>query len=200
MAKKFDDAHRSMTLKKNNKQTPKEREEEMEYNTKNLINFPTNESKQKDIVTLTEAELKNIIKESVKNIVKEGTIFYDDGMYTYQGTGTPESQERVKKIYGKSRYNRFNYPYMKKAMMQNNGNLSDYNSSVYRIIFKFSQDVNALYKELLTKLEKVDNYDELKKEMDDLTHGSRYLAGSLLIQGLLKRDIAGEPNSHYKEK
>jgi hypothetical protein len=156
--------------------------------------------KNNNIVTLTEAELKNIIKESVKNVLKEGTTFYDDGMAYYQGIGTPESQERVNKIRGKRGYNRFSYPYMKKAMEQNNGDLSDYNSSVYRMISKFSQDVEKLYKELLTKLEKVDLDDEVRKEMDNLTYGSRFLAIRLLNQGLLKRDIAGEPNPYYKEK
>jgi hypothetical protein len=194
------DYHRSYMLKKNNKQTPKERDEDMEYYVKNLINLPTNESKKNNTVTLTEAELKNIIKESVKNVLKEGTTFYDDGMAYYQGIGTPESQERTSKIRDKRGYNRFSLPYMKKAMEQNNGDLSDYNSSVYRMISKFSQDVEKLYKELLTKLEKVDLDDEVRKEMDNLTYGSRFLAIRLLNQGLLKRDIAGEPNPYYKEK
>lgn len=155
---------------------------------------------KKNTITLTEAELKNIIKESVKNVLKEGTTFYDDGMAYYQGVGTPESQERVNKIRGQRGYNRFSYPYMKKTMAQNNGDVSDYNSSVYRMIYKFSQDVEKLYKELLTKLEKVDLDDEVRTEMDNLTYGSRFLAPRLLNQGLLKRDFAGEPNPNYKEE
>lgn len=155
--------------------------------------------KNNNTITLTEAELKNIIKESVKNVLKEGTTVFDDGINNYQGTGTPESQERVKKIRGKRGYNRFDYSYMKKAF-KNDGDLTDKNSSVHRMIFKFSQDVNALYQELLTKLEKVDNYDELKKEMDNLTFDCRHLSSSMEQQGLLKRTFEGEPNPYYKEK
>ena len=68
------------------------------------------------------------------------------------------------------------------------------------MIFKFSQDVTALYRELLTKLEKVDNYDELKKEIDNLTFDCRHLSSVMEHQGLLKRTFEGEPNPHYKEK
>jgi hypothetical protein len=49
-------------------------------------------------------------------------------------------------------------------------------------------------------LEKVDLDDEVRKEMDNLTYGSRFLAACLLNQGLLKRDFAGEPNPYNKEK
>ncbi len=149
-------------------------------------------------IVLTEAELKNIIKESVKNVLKEGTTFFDDGAVYYQGTGTPESRKRVNKIHSKKGYNRFDLPYMKKVMMQNNGDLSDYNSSVHRMLRKFSQDVEKLYEELLTKLEKVDLDDKVRKEMDNLTYGSRYLPERLSIQGLIKRGFAGEPNPQYK--
>lgn len=193
-----DDRERSYMLKKKNRQTPEEREEDMEYYIKNFTNLPTNESK-KNTVKLTESELKNIIAESVKNVLKEGTTFYDDGVAYYQGIDTPESQERVNKIRSKKGYNRFEYPYMKKAM-QSNGDLLDDNSSVYRMISKFSHDVEKLYKELLTKLEKVDLNDEVRKEMDNLTYGSRFLASRLFNQGLLKRNFAGELNPDYKEK
>jgi hypothetical protein len=69
-----------------------------------------------------------------------------------------------------------------------------------RMIFKSSRDVNALYQELLTKLEKVDNYDELKKEMDNLTFDCRHLSSVMEQQGLLKRTFEGEPSPYYKEK
>ena len=155
--------------------------------------------KNNNTVTLTEAELKNIIKESVKNVLKEGTTFFDDGITKYLGTGTPESQERVKKINKKRKYNRFDLPYMKKAM-QSDGDLTEKNSSVYRMLYNFSQEVGTLYRELLTKLEKVDNYDELKKALDKITFDTRHLSSTIEQQGLLKRDIAGEPNRYYKEK
>lgn len=67
------DWERSYMLKKNNKQTPEEREEDMEYYVKNLINLPTNESKKKNIVKLTESDLKHIIAESVKRIINEAS-------------------------------------------------------------------------------------------------------------------------------
>jgi hypothetical protein len=73
------DWERSYMLKKNNKQTPEEREEDMEYYVKNLINLPTNESKKKNIVKLTESDLKHIITESVKRIIKEEIGFDDNG-------------------------------------------------------------------------------------------------------------------------
>mgnify|MGYP003300487812 CR=1 FL=1 len=192
------DYQRSYMQKKNNRQTPEEREKDMEYYVKNLINLPTNESK-KNTVKLTESELKNIIAESVKNALKEGTTFYDDGIYSYQGIGTPESQERVKKLRDKSKYNRFNLPYLKKAE-QSNGDITDKNSSVYRMLYKFSQDVDVLYHELLTKLEKVDNYEELKNEIDKITFNCRNLSTAIEQRGLLKRDFIGEPSPHYKGK
>ena len=67
------DWERSYMLKKNNKQTPEEREEDMEYYVKNLINLPTNESKKKNIVKLTESDIKHIITESVKRIINEAS-------------------------------------------------------------------------------------------------------------------------------
>ena len=155
--------------------------------------------KNNNTIAITEAELKNIIKESVKNVLKEGTTFYDDGIYSYQGTGTPESQERTNKIHKKKGYNRFNHSYMDKAM-QSDGDLTDSNSSVYRMITKFSNDVEKLYEELLTKLEKVDLDDEVRKKMDKLIHGIRFLAINLFNDGSLKRNFAGEPNPSYKKK
>jgi hypothetical protein len=64
------DWERSYALKKK-KQTPKEREEDMKYYTKNL-NLSTNESK-KNVITLTESDLKKIITESVKQIINEAS-------------------------------------------------------------------------------------------------------------------------------
>lgn len=150
-------------------------------------------------VTLSETELKNIVKESVEKILKEGTTIFDDGVYNYQGTGSPESKERMKKISRKRKYNRFDIDYMNKAF-QYDGNLSDDNSSVYRLLHKFSMDVDSLYEELLTKLEKVNLDDETRKELNDLTWGARHLAPRLESKGLLKRNFAGEPNPYYKEK
>lgn len=50
-------------------------------------------------VRLSENALRNIIMENVKKALKESkTDFFGSGMYDYQGTGTPESKERVKKI------------------------------------------------------------------------------------------------------
>lgn len=54
----------------------------------------TNQNKK----TITESQLKNVIAESVVNILKEYYGGYKDGMRGYQGTGTPESKERMKQI------------------------------------------------------------------------------------------------------
>ena len=148
-------------------------------------------------VTLSETELKNIVKESVQKILKEGSTFWDDGVYNYQGTGNPESTERMKKISRKRKYNRFDIDYMNKAL-QYDGNLSDNNSSVYRLLHKFSMDVDSLYEELLTKLEKVNLDDETRNEINDLTWGARHIAQRLEAKGFLKRTFTGEPNRYYK--
>jgi hypothetical protein len=59
---------------------------------------------------INEAQLAKIISEVINEAVKEKmTDYLGSGQYQYQGTGSPESEERAKKIRDKQKnYNEYN--------------------------------------------------------------------------------------------
>ena len=113
-------------------------------------------------VRLSENALRNIIMENVKKALKEsrndlyGSGGYGSGMYDYQGTGSPESKDRVKKIRDKREGlgPDFKYP----ANLHTPGNSfknigkSTYDAALHSFGGARAKDVSDFFRELVRPL------------------------------------------------
>ena len=144
-------------------------------------------------IRITESELKNIISESVIKVLNEGSIWYNDGDYEYQGIGTPESEKRVKRI--QQKHTPFNYDGMIRSKKYNGDFGTD--KSVYSILRELGSNLVDVYEEAINKIEKT-NLVALKERLKKMQENSRYLVYNLEREGFLKRDFYGEPSPKYK--
>lgn len=146
-------------------------------------------------IRITESELKDIISESVIKALNEGSIWFDDGDYQYQGIGTPESEKRVKRIQQK------HFPSNHDGLIRSKKYNGDFGAdeSVYRILRELGTNIADAYEEAINKLEKT-NLVDLKERLKEMQKNAPYLVYDLEKEGFLKRDFYGEPSPKYKGK
>lgn len=155
-------------------------------------------------IRITESELKDIISEAVIKALNEGTTSHDDGMSNYMGTGSPESQERMKKIKSKKlkeplykHRNRFNWDLSRKVYRYN-GSFDD--DTVYDMVNSATHEAAKILEELSTKLEKVNGHSGLKKDLKELISDIRLFSIRGITKNQFKRDYMHEPVPDYNEE
>lgn len=143
--------------------------------------------------------LKRLISESVKKtidrMIKEGTPYYDDGMFDYMGTGSPESKERIDKIrrkkIGHHPINRHDWEREDKSIRYD----SNLCKNVYGTAWDYTTKAYDILKELQTKLEKVEGHNDVKQNLNKLMDDVKYFC----VRNNFKRYMCGTPNPYYNE-
>lgn len=148
-----------------------------------------------------EEQVRRLINEIVEGVISEGTLSHNDGVTSYQGTGTEASNERMRLINRKSfriGTDRYGMDRWDRAEKYNGKAIDDSTRTVYNLIADYSKRAAGLYDELQKELEKMDVDDEVRSRIRDLGMKSYELVYSLYNDGRLKRNHAGEPNPKYR--